>query len=541
MASPKTSNSSPKSAAPPAHSKILILDFGSQYTQVIARRIRELQVYSEIVRFDISASEVSELRPKGIILSGGPASVYDKGAPQVDPEIFRLGIPVLGICYGLMLMAHHLGGEVVFSGRREYGAGMLQITNGSELFDGLGPQLDVWNSHGDEVTRLPQGFRAAARTESSSFAAVEDAKRKLYGLQFHPEVAHTPQGREILKNFVYHICHCAMDWTMGSFIAEACDRVRRQVGEAKVVLGLSGGVDSSVTAALLHKAIGDQLTCIFVNNGLLRAREEEVVQRVFGENFHLRLKYVDASERFLFKLRGVTDPEQKRKIIGNEFIEVFQHATEELLAQHRENGAATHSDYKFLAQGTLYPDVIESVPIAGNPASVIKSHHNVGGLPEKMHFELVEPVRQLFKDEVRQAGLQLGLPREIVYRQPFPGPGLAVRILGEVTPERLAILRAADTIVQSEMEAADWYYKVWQSFAILLPVQTVGVMGDQRTYENTVALRIVESQDGMTADWVRVPYELLARISSRISNEVKGVNRVVYDISSKPPSTIEWE
>jgi GMP synthase (glutamine-hydrolysing) len=541
-----------KTAVTAAHSRILILDFGSQYTQVIARRIRELQVYSEIVQYDISAAEVAELQPNGIILSGGPASVYDKGAPQVDPAILSLGIPVLGICYGLMLMAHHLGGKVAFSGRREYGAGMLQITNGSQLFDGLESQLDVWNSHGDEVTSLPAGFRAAARTEGSNFAAVEDPDRKLYGLQFHPEVAHTPRGKEILKNFVYHICHCAMDWTMGSFIAEACARVQRQVGDAKVVLGLSGGVDSSVTAALLHKAIGDQLTCIFVNNGLLRAREEEVVQRVFGENFHIRLEYVDASERFLKQLRGVTDPEQKRKIIGNEFIDVFQHATEKLLAEEQSGmgfqpmnskdiGKMPMPQYRFLAQGTLYPDVIESVSIDGNPANVIKSHHNVGGLPEKMHFELVEPVRQLFKDEVRQVGLQLGLPKEIVYRQPFPGPGLAVRILGEVTPERLSILRAADTVVQSEMEAADWYYKVWQSFAVLLPVQSVGVMGDQRTYENTVALRIVESQDGMTADWVRVPYELLARISNRICNEVKGVNRVVYDISSKPPSTIEWE
>ena len=530
-----------KTAAPVRHSRIIILDFGSQYTQVIARRIRELQVYSEIVQFDISAADLANLQPNGVILSGGPASVYDEGAPQVDPEIFSLGVPVLGICYGLMLMAHHLGGEVVFSGRREYGAGMLQITNGSGLFDGLGPQLDVWNSHGDEVTKLPAGFRAAARTEGSDFAAVEDPKRKLYGLQFHPEVAHTPRGREILKNFVYHICHCAMDWTMGSFIEEACARVQQQVGDAKVVLGLSGGVDSSVTAALLHKAIGDQLTCIFVNNGLLRAREEEVVQRVFGENFHIRLEYVDASDRFLSKLSGVTDPEQKRKIIGNEFIDVFQHATEKLLQDERTNGSGEHSGYRFLAQGTLYPDVIESVSIGGNPANVIKSHHNVGGLPEKMHFELVEPVRQLFKDEVRQVGLQLGLPKEVVYRQPFPEPGLAVRILGEVTPERLSILRAADTIVQSEMDAADWYYKVWQSFAVLLPVQSVGVMGDQRTYENTIALRIVESQDGMTADWVRMPYELLGRISNRICNEVKGVNRVVYDVSSKPPSTIEWE
>ncbi len=528
-------------AARSTHSKILILDFGSQYTQVIARRIRECQVYSEIVRFDTPAREIAALKPNGLILSGGPASVYDKGAPQIDPQIFSLGIPVLGICYGLMLMAHRLGGQVVFTGRREYGAGMLHIRNGSELFEGLGNQLDVWNSHGDEVTALPKGFVAVGTTEGCDFAAVEDRQRKLYGLQFHPEVAHTPRGREILRNFVYHICHCAMDWTMGFFIEEACARVRKQVGDQKVVLGLSGGVDSSVTAALLHKAIGDQLTCIFVNNGLLRAREEEIVQRVFGENFHVRLKYIDASDRFLTLLKGVTDPETKRKVIGNEFIEVFQHATEELLEEDRRNGNRKHGGYKFLAQGTLYPDVIESVSIGGNPAQVIKSHHNVGGLPETMHFELVEPVRQLFKDEVRQAGLQLGLPKEIVYRQPFPGPGLAVRILGEVTPERLSILREADTIVQSEMEAADWYYKVWQSFAVLLPVQSVGVMGDQRTYENTVVLRIVESQDGMTADWVRLPYELLARISTRISNEVKGVNRVCYDISSKPPSTIEWE
>ncbi len=529
-----------KTTAPPSHSKILILDFGSQYTQVIARRVRELQVYSEIVPFSISAKELRDIAPNGIILSGGPASVYDHGAPQIDPVIFSLGVPVLGICYGLMQMAHHLGGHVEFSGRREYGSGKLQITDGSQLFDGLGPQLDVWNSHGDEVTALPTGFCIAAQTEGCDYAAVEDRQRKLYGLQFHPEVAHTPRGREILQNFVYHICHCAMDWTMGSFIEEACQRVRNQVGNARVVLGLSGGVDSSVAAALLHKAIGDQLTCIFVNNGLLRAREEEIVQRIFGENFHIQLKYVDASERFLKKLGGIIDPEQKRKIIGNEFIRVFEDAVNALADENRKSKIENRK-FKFLAQGTLYPDVIESVSIGGNPAQVIKSHHNVGGLPEKMHFELVEPLRQLFKDEVRQAGLQLGLPREIVYRQPFPGPGLAVRILGEVTPERLAILRAADTIVQNEMEAADWYYKVWQSFAVLLPVQSVGVMGDQRTYEYTIALRIVESQDGMTADWVRVPYELIARISNRICNEVQGVNRVVYDVSSKPPSTIEWE
>jgi len=530
-----------KTAAPPAHSKILILDFGSQYTQVIARRIRECQVYSEIVRYDLDTDEIERRQPHGIILSGGPASVYDEHAPEIDPRIFSLGIPVLGICYGLMLMAKHLGGQVEFTGRREFGAGSLHVTNGSQLFDGLGDAIDVWNSHGDEVTALPAGFRTVARTENSNFAAIEHTEKKLYGLQFHPEVAHTPRGKEILQNFVFHICHCSMDWTMGSFIDEACARVREQVGREKVVLGLSGGVDSSVVAALLHKAIGDQLTCIFVNNGLLRENEAEVVQRVFGENFHIKLKYVDASERFLRLLKGVTDPEEKRKIIGGEFVKVFEHATEELLQEEHASGADKHAGYRFLAQGTLYPDVIESVAIGGNPASLIKSHHNVGGLPEKMHFELVEPVRQLFKDEVRQAGLQLGLPKEIVHRQPFPGPGLAVRILGEVTPERLRILRDADTIVISEMIASDWYYRVWQSFPVLLPVRSVGVMGDQRTYEYTIALRIVESQDGMTADWVRMPYELLARISNRISNEVKGVNRVCYDISSKPPSTIEWE
>jgi GMP synthase (glutamine-hydrolysing) len=522
------------------HSRILILDFGSQYTQVIARRVRECQVYSEIVRHDITAPEVEQLSPKGIILSGGPASVYEKGAPQIDPKIFSLGIPVLGICYGMQLMGRHLGGEVEFSARREFGAGVLHIDQASPLLDGLGEQMDIWNSHGDKLTALPAGFRAIAHTENSAFAAIEESERRLYALQFHPEVSHTPRGREIIENFLFRICHCSMDWTMGSFIDEACERIRRQVGQEKVVLGLSGGVDSSVAAALLHRAIGDQLTCIFVNNGLLRENEAEIVQRVFGENFQIKLKYVDASPRFLKLLEGVTDPETKRKTIGAEFVRVFEEATEELLAQDRAD-KRPHAGYRFLAQGTLYPDVIESVAIGGNPASLIKSHHNVGGLPEKMHFELVEPLRQLFKDEVRQAGLQLGLPNEIVHRQPFPGPGLAVRILGEVTPERLRILREADTIVTSEMKASDWYYRVWQSFAVLLPVRSVGVMGDQRTYENTIALRIVESQDGMTADWVRLPYEILARISSRIVNEVKGVNRVCYDISTKPPSTIEWE
>jgi GMP synthase (glutamine-hydrolysing) len=521
-----------------AHSRVLILDFGSQYTQVIARRVRECQVYSEIVRHDLTAAEIEAMEPKGIILSGGPASVYEKSAPQIDLQIFSLGIPVLGICYGMQLMARHLGGEVEFSARREYGPGILHLAEETPLFHGLGEQMDIWSSHGDKLTALPQGFRAIAHTENSAFAAIEDPERRLYALQFHPEVSHTPRGRQIIENFLFRICHCSMDWTMGSFIEEACTRIRQQVGDEKVVLGLSGGVDSSVAAALLHRAIGDQLTCIFVNNGLLRENEEEIVQRVFGEHFQIKLKYVDASERFLTKLRGVLDPEQKRKIIGNEFIRVFEDAIVDLATDRR---SSTEHEFRFLAQGTLYPDVIESVAIGGNPASLIKSHHNVGGLPEKMHFELVEPLRQLFKDEVRQAGLQLGLPNEIVHRQPFPGPGLAVRILGEVTPDRLRVLRQADTIVTNEMRASDWYYRVWQSFAVLLPVRSVGVMGDQRTYDHTIALRIVESQDGMTADWVRLPYEILARISSRIVNEVKGINRVCYDISTKPPSTIEWE
>lgn len=517
-------------------SKILILDFGSQYTQVIARRVRECQVYSQIVRYDTPAAELKKMGARGIILSGGPSSVYSKNAPQVDPAIFKLGLPILGICYGMQLMGFHLGGKVEHSERREYGAGMLNVKRNCELFHGLPDQLDIWNSHGDKLTKLPKGYQVVATTDNSPFAAIEDPKRKFYGLQFHPEVAHTPRGKEILQNFVYNICGCKMDWTMGSFIEQTCEEIRQQVGDDHVVLGLSGGVDSSVAAALLHKAIGDQLTCIFVNNGLLRANEEEVVQRVFGENFHIKLKYVNASKRFLNKLKGITDPERKRKIIGVEFIRVFEDAVKEL-TQKSKKGAK----FKWLAQGTLYPDVIESVAISGNPAALIKSHHNVGGLPKRMKFKLVEPLRQLFKDEVRQVGLQLGLPHEIVHRQPFPGPGLAVRILGDITPERLRILRDADSIVVSEMKASEWYYRVWQSFAVMLPVRSVGVMGDERTYENTIALRIVESQDGMTADWVRLPYDVLHRISSRIINEVKGVNRVCYDVSSKPPSTIEWE
>ncbi len=518
-------------------SKILILDFGSQYTQVIARRVRECSVFSQIVRYDTPAAELAAMGAKGIILSGGPASVYAENAPQPDAGLFDLGLPVLGICYGLQLMFFHLGGKVEASKKREYGAGTLRVEAADcPLFAGLPEKLDVWNSHGDKVNSVPPGFRAVASTENSDFAAVENVERRLFGLQFHPEVAHTPRGKDIIENFVHGVCGCERDWTMGSFIEQTCAEIREKVGNERVILGLSGGVDSSVAAMLLHQAIGDQLTCVFVNNGLLRENEAEAVQRLFGDNFHIHLKTVDASERFLTKLAGVTDPEQKRKIIGVEFVRVFEEAAVEL-----RSGADGDPGHRFLAQGTLYPDVIESVSISGNPAALIKSHHNVGGLPEDMKFELIEPLRQLFKDEVRQVGAQLGLPIEVTHRQPFPGPGLAVRILGEVTPERLRILRDADTVVVNEMKSAEWYYRVWQSFAVLLPVQSVGVMGDERTYENTVALRIVESQDGMTADWVRLPYELLARISSRICNEVKGVNRVCYDVSSKPPSTIEWE
>ena len=517
-------------------SKILILDFGSQYTQVIARRVRECQVYSQIVKFDTTAAEIKKLGAQGIILSGGPASVYSENAPQVDKAIFKLGLPVLGICYGMQLMGYHLGGKVEHSERREYGAGKLQVKKSCDLFKKLPEVLDIWNSHGDKLTKLPKGFRAVGHTDNSPFAAIEEPTKKFYGLQFHPEVAHTPKGKEIIQNFVHHIAGCKSDWTMGSFIEQTCEEIRQQVGDDHVVLGLSGGVDSSVAAALLHRAIGKQLTCIFVNNGVLRLNEAESVQRLYGENFKLNLKYVDATKRFLTKLKGVSDPEKKRKIIGNEFIRVFDDAVVELTKKSK-----TGAKFKYLAQGTLYPDVIESVSISGNPAALIKSHHNVGGLPKDMKLKLVEPLRQLFKDEVRLVGLELGLPHDVVYRQPFPGPGLAVRILGDITNERLRVLRDADAVVVSEMKASGWYHKVWQSFAVLLPVKSVGVMGDERTYENTIALRIVESQDGMTADWVRLPYDLLAKISTRIINEVKGVNRVCYDISSKPPATIEWE
>ncbi|MGA2180418.1 MAG: glutamine-hydrolyzing GMP synthase [Verrucomicrobiota bacterium] len=510
--------------------QIVILDFGSQYTQVIARRIRECNVYSVILCHDTPAVEIAALAPSGIILSGGPSSVYAKDAPLPDRNIFALGVPVLGICYGVQLFAQFLGGRVEKGLKREYGKGVLTVKDAScALFRNLPEMLQVWNSHGDKLTKLPRDFKSVAVTENSEYAAIENRARKFFGLQFHPEVVHTPRGREIIANFVHGICGCGKNWTMRNYVERAVEEIRTQVGTEKVILGLSGGVDSSVAAALLHKAIGGQLTCIFVNNGLLRGREAEVVREVFGRNFKIKLQYEDAARLFLKRLKGVTEPERKRKIIGRTFIEVFQNAA-------RRAGRA-----KFLAQGTLYPDVIESVPIDGNPAALIKSHHNVGGLPKKMKFALVEPLKCLFKDEVRQLGLELGLPKEIVLRQPFPGPGLAVRILGEVTPERCAILRNADAIVVEEMKSNGLYYKIWQSFAVLLPVRSVGVMGDERTYDYTIAIRAVESQDGMTADWVKLPYALLEKLASRIINEVKGVNRCVFDITSKPPGTIEWE
>jgi GMP synthase (glutamine-hydrolysing) len=510
--------------------QIVILDFGAQYTQVIARRVRECSVYSTILPFDTPAAKIAALKPSGIILSGGPASVYAEKAPLPDPALFNLGVPVLGLCYGEQLLAHLLGGKVEKGLKREFGKGALTIRDSAcALFQGLPSEIQVWNSHGDKLTQLPEGFQTVATTENSPYAAIEHRAKKIFGVQFHPEVAHTPRGKEVISNFVHGVCGCGKDWTMRGYIDQAVEEIRAKVGSERVLLGLSGGVDSSVAAALLHKAIGDQLTCIFVNNGLLRAREAEVVQEVFGRNFRVKLQYEDASALFLKKLRGVTDPERKRKVIGKTFIDVFQTAT-------KRAGQA-----KFLAQGTLYPDVIESVPIDGNPAALIKSHHNVGGLPRNMKFELVEPLKCLFKDEVRQLGLELGLPNEIVWRQPFPGPGLAVRVLGELTEEKLRIVRQADAIVLEEMKTSGLYYKIWQSFAVLLPCRSVGVMGDERTYDYTIAVRAVESQDGMTADWVKLPYDLLEKLATRIINEVKGVNRCVFDITSKPPGTIEWE
>lgn len=510
--------------------QIVILDFGSQYTQVIARRIRECSVYSTIVRYDTPAAGIRAMAPAGIILSGGPASVYAPGAPHPDRGIFRLGVPVLGICYGLQVLAHFLGGKVEKGTKREFGKGTLTVLDPDcPLFEGLPATHQVWNSHGDRLTRLPKGFAVVATTENSDYAVIEHRDRRYFGLQFHPEVVHTPRGKEILSNFVHRTCGCGKEWTMRHYLDQAVETIRAEVGGERILLGLSGGVDSSVAAALIHRAVGDQLTCIFVNNGLLRAREDEVVREVFGRNFRIRLQYEDATRLFLGRLKGVSDPERKRKIIGRTFIEVFEAAT-------KRAGAA-----RFLAQGTLYPDVIESEPIGGNPAALIKSHHNVGGLPKRMKFRLVEPLRCLFKDEVRVLGLELGLPKEMVYRQPFPGPGLAVRCLGPIDARKLAVLRHADAIVVEEMKASGWYYRLWQSFAVLLPVKSVGVMGDERTYEDTVCVRAVESQDGMTADWVKLPYELLEKVSNRIVNEVSGVNRCVFDITSKPPGTIEWE
>jgi GMP synthase (glutamine-hydrolysing) len=444
--------------------------------------------------------------------------------------IFKMGIPVLGICYGVQLLAHYLGGKVERGDKREYGKGTHSVTDAQSVhIKGLPREHQVRNTHGDKLTRLPKDFVVVGTTENSDYAAIEDARRRFFGIQFHPEVAHSPRGREVIANYVHGVCGCGRDWTMRNYVEQATEEIRARVGKEHVILGLSGGVDSSVAAALIHRAIGDQLTCIFVNNGLLRAREAEVVQEVFGRNFKIRLQYEDATPLFLRKLKGVSDPERKRKVIGKAFVDVFQTAT-------KRAGKA-----RFLAQGTLYPDVIESVPIAGNPAALIKSHHNVGGLPKNMKFELLEPLRSLFKDEVRQLGVELGLPREIVQRQPFPGPGLAVRCLGPISAPKLDILRKADAIVVEEMKAADLYYKTWQAFAVLLPVRSVGVQGDERTYDFTVALRVVDSQDGMTADWVHVPYDLLGKISTRITNEVRGINRVVLDITSKPPGTIEWE
>jgi GMP synthase (glutamine-hydrolysing) len=516
-------------------STIVILDFGSQYTQLIARRIREFNVFSVVLPCTVSLDKVKALAPKGIILSGGPCSVYDADAPAADPAVLALGVPVLGICYGLQFITHHLGGKVVSAAAREYGHAEVNVVSETPLFAGLPEAMNVWMSHGDHAEELAPGFKLTAET-SNAIAGIEDVSRGIYAVQFHPEVAHTRQGMELLKNFVLGICGATADWTPEHFIQSTVERVRLQVGDGHAICGLSGGVDSSVAAVLVAKAIGDRLTCIFVNNGVLRKDEFAKVQTTMREQLGLNVVAVDASERFLTKLAGVTDPEKKRKVIGNEFIAVFDDEAKKIFEAEKHVG----EEVAWLVQGTLYPDVIESSSVHG-PSHTIKSHHNVGGLPADMKLKLIEPLRDLFKDEVRRIGRDLGMPDEIIERQPFPGPGLAVRILGEVIAERVAMLQDADQIVVDEIKRAGLYRKVWQSFAVLLPVKSVGVMGDQRTYANTCAVRAVESEDGMTADWAPLPYEVLRTISSRIVSEVRGINRVVYDITSKPPGTIEWE
>ncbi len=517
------------------HPAIVILDFGSQYSELIARRVRETEVFSLVQSCSIGAEELRALAPRGLILSGGPASVYEPGAPQCDPAIWDLGIPVLGVCYGMQLMVQHLGGSVVAAGRGEYGKAPLRVDDPTDLLTNVEDGSTMWMSHGDSVQSLPAGFVCLAHTENTPAAAIADHQRRLYGVQFHPEVVHSSCGMAMIRNFVYHICGCDADWTTATFIDEAIADVRQQVGDRRVLLALSGGVDSSTLAFLLHRAIGDQLTCMFIDQGFMRKGEPEFLMQTFRDKFHIHVEYINARERFLERLISITDPEQKRKLIGTEFIRVFEEESKRL------------GPFDYLAQGTLYPDVIESAgtdvdPRTGERVAVkIKSHHNVGGLPDDLRFKLVEPLRRLFKDEVRKVGRSLGLPAEIVGRHPFPGPGLAIRILGEVTAERLNILRDADLIVREEINDAGLYAQIWQAFAVLLPVRSVGVMGDKRTYAYPVVLRCVSSEDGMTADWSRLPYDVLEQISNRIVNEVKGVNRVVLDITSKPPGTIEWE